>query len=79
METVQAGIRNALLTAGKPYLQRGTNSPYNGDTQTQYFADASRAFARKNLRWSSNMVLAQVQVRCLMHSQVLWHRQRLQS
>ena len=61
METVQAGIRNALLTAGKPYLQRGTNSPYNGDTQTQYFADASRAFARKNLRWSSNMVLAQVQ------------------
>ena len=61
METVQTGIRNALLTAGKPYLQRGTNSPYNGDTQTQYFADASRAFARKNLRWSSNMVLAQVQ------------------
>ena len=41
METVQTGIRNALLTAGKPYLQRGTNSPYNGDTQTQYFADAS--------------------------------------
>lgn len=61
METVQTGIRNALLTAGKPYLQRGTNNPYNGDTQTQYFADASRAFARKNLRWSSNMVLAQVQ------------------
>ena len=61
MGTVQTGIRNALLTAGKPYLQRGTNSPYNGDTQTQYFADASRAFARKNLRWSSNMVLAQVQ------------------
>ena len=58
---MQTGIRNALLTAGKPYLQRGTNSPYNGDTQTQYFADASRAFARKNLRWSSNMVLAQVQ------------------
>lgn len=61
METVQTGIRNALLTAGKPYLQRGTNNPYNGDTQTQYFADASRAFARKNLRWSSNMVMAQVQ------------------
>lgn len=58
---MQTGIRNALLTAGKPYLQRGTNNPYNGDTQTQYFADASRAFARKNLRWSSNMVLAQVQ------------------
>lgn len=58
---MQTGIRNALLTAGKSYLQRGTNSPYNGDTQTQYFADASRAFARKNLRWSSNMVLAQVQ------------------
>lgn len=61
MGTVQTGIRNALLTAGKPYLQRGTNSPYNGDTQKQYFADASRAFAKKNLRWSSNMVLAQVQ------------------
>lgn len=58
---MQTGIRNALLTAGKPYLQRGTNNPYNGDTQTQYFADASRAFARKSLRWSSNMVLAQVQ------------------
>ena len=58
---MQTGIRNALLTAGKPYLQRGTNNPYNVDTQTQYFADASRAFARKNLRWSSNMVLAQVQ------------------
>lgn len=58
---MQTGIRNALLTAGKSYLQRGTNSPYNGDTQTQYFADASRVFARKNLRWSSNMVLAQVQ------------------
>ena len=58
---MQNGIRNALLTAGKPYLQRGTNNPYNGDTQKQYFADASRAFARKNLRWSSNMVLAQVQ------------------
>lgn len=58
---MQTGIRNALLTAGKHYLQRGTNNPYNGDTQTQYFADASRAFARKNLRWSSNMVLAQVQ------------------
>lgn len=57
---MQKNIRNALLMDGG-YRSFAGNSPYSQDTQTQYYADATKAFYQKNVQYGSNVVTAQVQ------------------
>lgn len=58
---MQKDIANALLL-GVPFgPQYGTNNPYNGDTQTQYYAQRTKMFNAARLPWASNVVSAQVQ------------------
>lgn len=57
---MQKNIRNALLMDGG-YRSFAGNSPYNQDTQTQYYANPTKAFYQKHVQYGSNVVTAQVQ------------------
>lgn len=59
---MQKGIRNAVLN-GRGYLSFGTNAPamHTRDDQEQFYANETKQFYLQNLKWSSDMVLAQVQ------------------
>lgn len=57
---MQKNIRNALLMDGG-YRSFTGNSPYNQDTQTQYYANPTKGFYQKNVQYGSNVVTAQVQ------------------
>lgn len=58
---MQKGIKNALIAGGSFAMGYSTNSPYNEDTLHQYYGDETKAFFHENLKWSSNLVRAQVQ------------------
>lgn len=57
---MQNNIRNALLMDGG-YRSFAGNNPYNQDTQTQYYANPTKAFYQQNIRYGSNVVTAHVQ------------------
>lgn len=57
---MQANIKNALLMNGRRQ-HFSSNSPYNADTQKQYYARETKAFYQKNIQYGSNVVTAQVQ------------------
>ena len=56
-----ARIKNALVNSGVVGMRYGTNAPYYSDDKKKYFADNTKAFNLRNLKWTSNMVEAQVQ------------------
>lgn len=58
---MQKGIKNAIINGRNGYITFSSNNPHGGDSAMQYYADTTKAYYESNLKYASNMVLAQVQ------------------
>lgn len=61
MKSVEKGIKNAIINGRNGYISFGTNNPYAKDSQSQYYANTTKAYYAENMKYASNVVLAQVQ------------------
>lgn len=61
MKSVEKGIKNAIINSRNGYISFGTNNPYSKDSQKQYYANTTKAYYAENMKYASNVVLAQVQ------------------
>lgn len=61
MKNLEKGIKNAIMNSRNGYISFGTNNPYSEDSQNQYYANTTKAYYAENMKYASNVVLAQVQ------------------